>query len=89
MSDNKKPAARINLHPISASIWRNENAKGTFYSTMFERSFKDDLGQWQRSDIFGAGDLLLLAKVADLAHSEIIKLRAADRSSELQADDAT
>ena len=86
MSDNKKPAARINLHPISAAIWRNENPKGTFYSTTFERSFKDDQGQWQRSDVFGSGDLLLLAKVADLAHSEIIKLRSADRSSEQPAD---
>jgi hypothetical protein len=87
MSENKQPVARINLHPVSAAIWRNENEKGAFYSVTFERSYKDDGGKWHRSGSFNASDLLLLAKVSDLAHSKIYELRAADRNG--QADEET
>lgn len=81
MSD-KKPAAKVSLHPVSAAIWKNQNQKGeAYYSVTFERSYKDDAGKWQSSDSFNAGDLLLLAKVADQAHSEIYKLRANDRQA--------
>jgi hypothetical protein len=82
MSDTKKPAAKINLHPVSAAIWRNQNPKGVFYSVSFERSFKDEAGKWQTSSTFNANDLLLLAKVADLAETKIRELRASDRQSE-------
>jgi hypothetical protein len=85
MSDTKKPAAKVSLHPVSAAIWRNQNPNGVFYSVTFERSYKDDAGKWQASSTFNANDLLLLAKVADQAHSEIFKLRANDRQA--QADD--
>jgi hypothetical protein len=88
MSDTKKPAKKINLHPVSAAIWRNQNPKGVFYSVTFERSFKDDAGKWQTSSTFNASDLLLLAKAADLAHSDIYKLRANDRQNDQADEDA-
>jgi hypothetical protein len=88
MSDTKKPAARISMYPVNAAIWRNQNPKGVFYSVTFERSFKDDSGKWQTSSTFNANDLLLLAKVADQAHTEIFKLRANDRHSDADEDAA-
>ena len=88
MSDTKKPAAKISLYPVSAAIWANSNKKGTFYSVTFERSYKDDAGKWQTSSTFNASDLLLLAKVADQAHSEIVKLRANDRHDQADEDAA-
>lgn len=88
MSDtNKKPAARVTLYPVTATIWRNENKDGeTFYSTAFERRYKDKEGNWKGSTSFSSDELLLLAKVADLAHSEIVKLRAADRPAQSQQE---
>ena len=82
MSDTKKPTAKISLHPVSAAIWRNQNPKGVFYSVTFERSYKDEGGKWHASGSFNAGDLLLLAKVADQAHSKIHELRANDRNAQ-------
>jgi hypothetical protein len=80
-NNNKKPVSKVTLYPISAAIWRNENAKGdTFFNVTFERSYKDDEGIWQSASTFNAGDLLLLAKVADRSHSEVYKLRAGDRA---------
>jgi len=83
MSDNTKPAARVIMHPVKAAIWKNETEKGeVFYNVTFERSYRNLSGEWQSSDSYGVGDLLLLAKAADLAHTEIIKLRAKDRKSQ-------
>jgi hypothetical protein len=83
MSNATKPAARVIMHPIKAAIWKNESEKGeVFYNVTFERSYRDHAGEWQSSDSFGAPDLLLLAKVADRAHSEIYKLRASDRQTQ-------
>ena len=82
MSDNKKPAAKITLYPVSAAIWANQTEKGVFYSVTFERSYKDDAGKFHASSSFNTSDLLLLAKVADQAHSKIVELRASDRNAQ-------
>lgn len=79
MSD-KKPAARVRLYPITATIWRNQQSTGPFYSVQFQKSYKDNEGHWQHSDAFASTDLLLLAKLADLAETEIRQLRSKDRS---------
>jgi hypothetical protein len=82
-ASSKQPAARVNLHPVSAAIWRNQNAEGTaFYSVTIQRSYKDAEGKWKSSDSLNEGDLLLAAKVLDLAHTEISKLRASDRKAQ-------
>ncbi len=83
MSENRKPVSRVSLYPVSAAIWRNEGTNGdAFYNVTFERTYKADDGNWQSSSSFSLNDLLLLAKVADRAHSEVYKLRANDRQAE-------
>jgi hypothetical protein len=83
MSNTKKPVSKVSMYPVNAAIWRNLNDKGeAWYNVTFERSFKNEAGEWQSSGTFNAGDLLLLAKVADRAHSEIFKLRASDRQAQ-------
>jgi len=85
---NNKPAARITMYPVSAIVWRNQTAKGVSYSVTFERSYKDQAGKFQTSTSFSGAELLLLSKAADLAHSEVIKLRANDRNSDQSEDEA-
>jgi hypothetical protein len=78
MSDNK-PAAQVRLYPITAAIWKNATAKGgAFYSVTFSRSYKDAEGKYKEADSYSGSDLLLLAKVADLAHSKVEELRKTD-----------
>ena len=86
MSNTSKPAAKISMFPISAAIWHKEKDGHSFYSVTFQRSYRDEKGNWQNSDSFGLADLLLLAKVADQAHSEIYKLRGTDRETQ-QSDE--
>lgn len=78
MSEPKKPALKITLHPVSAAIWRNEGEKGVLYAVTFERSYRDAEGNWKTSGSFSGGELLLLAKIADLAHTEVVRFRAGD-----------
>jgi hypothetical protein len=79
MSSASKPVAKVSLFPISAAIWRNEKDGRPYYSVTFERSYKEDDGKWKNTSSFNAGELLLLAKVADMAHTEITNLRSNDR----------
>jgi hypothetical protein len=85
---NTKPVARVTIWPVSAAIWQNHSSKGgdPFYSVTVQRTYKDENGKLQNTESFNAGDLLTLAKVADLAHSQIIKLRAADRAAKGAAE---
>ena len=83
MSEAKKPspASKVNIWPVTGTIWRNEGSKGAFYSASFERSYKDAEGKYKSSDSFSGSDLLVLAKVAELTFMEINKLRANDKSA--------
>jgi len=68
----QKPVHEIRLGAIKAAIWENETTVGTRHNVTFSRLFKDDEG-WKQTESFGREDLLLVAKVADQAHSWIFE----------------
>ena len=81
MSANK-PVHEIRLGRMRAAVWANEGAKGIMHSVTFSRLYKDEqTDQWADSTSFGRDDLLLLAKVADLAHSWVLEQHARDRAN--------
>ena len=84
-----KPVAKINdTFPVTGSIWRQERDGKVYYSASFQRAYRSESGKWKHSDSFNHRDLLLLAKAADLAETEISKLRAADRQEQSPEEDA-
>jgi hypothetical protein len=70
------PVAKIRVGLVSASIWERVSEKGRFYAVTLERRYRDRDGKWKTSHSYDAGDLLSLAKTADLAHSKILELQA-------------
>jgi hypothetical protein len=83
----KSPIHEIRLGLIKASVWRNETRAGERHNVTICRLFKNG-DTWQQSQHFGRDDLLLAAKVLDLAHSWILA-QAADRNGgEFFADEA-
>ena len=68
-----KPTHEVRIGAVKAAIWKNEVTGGSVrYNTTFSRLYKDkDDGQWKSTDSFGRDDLLVLAKVADTAHTWI------------------
>ena len=80
MTDTAKaknpPVAKIKVGLITASIWENKGDKSTSYNVTFDRRYKDGKGDWHSTSSYNAGDLLELAKAADLAHTRILELQA-------------
>jgi hypothetical protein len=66
-----KPVHKIRDGAIDISIWKNEGDKGVWYSVTARRSYKKD-DQWKDADSYGQDDLLVLAKLLDLAHTWIL-----------------
>jgi hypothetical protein len=66
-----QPVHVVRLRNIRAAIWANETEYGVRYNVTVARLYKDNEEQWRTSDSFGRDDLLLLAKVLDLAHTWI------------------
>jgi len=77
-----KPVHEVRLGRIKAALWENQTENGTKHNVTFSRLYKDESGNWKRSESFGRDDLPLLAKVADIAHTWIFdqSKEAADHS---------
>ena len=67
---NEKPAHEVRLGAIKGTIWKNDTGNGARYNTKFVRLYRDET-EWKSTGSFGRDDLLVLGKVADLAHSWI------------------
>ena len=70
------PVAQLRYGSISAAIWRNDSDNGPFYNVTFQRTYKDT-DQLKNTQSFGRDDLLVLAKLADLAHTKIFEFQHA------------
>ncbi len=70
-ADRNRPAHVVRLRNVRAAICANDTETGLRYNATVSRLYKDDDQQWKTSESFGRDDLLLLAKVLDLAHTWI------------------
>jgi len=73
MSKNK-PIHEIRLHSVKAAIWENSVGETTRHSVTFSRLYKDG-NEWKHTESYGREDLLVLSKLADLAHSWVCEHR--------------
>lgn len=67
---SKQPVHEVRLGLIKACIWLNQSRSWDRYKVTFMRLFRDG-DVWRESSQYGRDDLLLLAKVSDLAHTWI------------------
>ena len=74
---NPKPISEVRIGRVKAAIWPNETEGRTRHNVTFSRLYKDG-DQWKSTQSFSRNDLLLLAKVSDLAHSRIFELQQAE-----------
>jgi hypothetical protein len=75
----QQPAHEIRFGSIRATIWKNSTANGSMFNVTVNWLYKDG-DEWKRSDSFSRDDLLVLAKVADLAHTWIFEQAVTERS---------
>ena len=88
MSSNK-PVAEVRVGAVKAAIWPNQTESGAVrYNVTFSRIYKDAEGNWKSTSSFGRDDLLVVAKVADQAHTKIFEVangHNADQDGEQQS----
>ena len=80
---NQKPVAEVRIGRVKGTIWPNGTEEQPRHNVTFSRLYKDDAGEWKTTQSFGRNDLLVLAKVADLAHTRLFEL---PREEEQQAE---
>lgn len=66
-----RPVHEVRLGRVKAAIWGNETEHGVRYRVTVCRVYKDGDDKWQTTDSFDRDDLLVLAKVSDMAHTWI------------------
>ena len=74
---NPKPISEVRIGRIKAAIWPNGTDGRTRHNVTFSRLYKDG-DEWKSTQSFSRNDLLLLAEVADQAHSRIFELQQAE-----------
>ena len=79
---NQKPHDEVRIGTVKAAIWQNQAGDRTRYNVTFSKSYRDADGQWKTTHSFGRNDLLVLAKVADQAHSRIVELEQGGETAE-------
>lgn len=67
--ERPRPVHEVRLGRVKAAVWANEGEHGVRYSVTVCRVYKDDHQKWQTTESFGRDDLLVLAKVVDMAHT--------------------
>ena len=75
---NQRPTATVRIGTVKAAIWENQAGERTRCNVTFSKRYRDAEGQWKTTHSFGRNDLLVLAKVADQAHSRIVELEQAE-----------
>jgi len=82
-----KPAHKIRIGVLQVTIWKNQSDKGTWYSVIPSRDYKQD-DAWKETDSFGFDDLLAMAKLLDQAHTWIMRQQQADAQSRKESEAA-
>ncbi|WP_370173012.1 MULTISPECIES: hypothetical protein [Hyphomonas] len=74
MSD--QPIEKLRIGSVTAAIWRNRSKDGNiWYATTILRSYRTKDG-WKETASFSARDLLVIAKLTDIASRRILELEA-------------
>jgi hypothetical protein len=83
-----KPAHKIRIGVLQATIWRNTGDNGPWYSVVPSRSYKQGDETWKETDSLGADDLLPMAKLLDQAHTWIVSQQQADAKARKESAQA-
>src|SRR5215203_1306239 len=76
------PVKTLRLGRIKAAVWENGADQRAFLNVTFARTYMDEAKQFHDTDSFGRDDLLLLAKLADQAHTFICERMSTQRSED-------
>jgi hypothetical protein len=68
MADNNKPVHEVRIGSVRAAVWLNEGKNGPWHNVTITRTYQDG-DDYRETSTYGIGELLAVAKAADLAHT--------------------
>ena len=79
-----KPIKELRMGPVKCLVWENETQNGIRHNVTFSKLYKQD-DEWKETQSFGRDDLMLIAKLADQAHTWIYEQSSAAASERAAA----
>lgn len=76
------PIKTLRIGRLKAAVWENASDDRTFYNVTFARTYMGEDKKLRDTDSFGRDDLLVLSKLADLAHTFVCERMTPPRSEE-------
>lgn len=83
---SQKSAHKNRIGVLQSTIWRNKSEKGTRYSVVPSRSYKEGDDEWRETDDLGRDGLLAMSKLLDQAHTWIIQQEQADSKARKESE---
>jgi hypothetical protein len=84
MSKNR-PIEELKIGRVRAAVWKNESESGPYFSVTFSKLYKDQEGNWKDTTSYTRDDLMLVAKVADMAHTWLFTHNGEGQAKETKA----
>ena len=81
-NENQKPEMQLSDGNIRAALWKQEGPNGSFYSTTFSKSYRDDQGNYHNSQSFAGTYLLKVSQLAQQAYQHSRELQLQDRQAQ-------
>ena len=85
-TQKNQPIDTVRDGAIKATIWRNSGNNGVFYSVEFSRTYRNPDGEFHDSAGFSGSQLLRLARLADIAYTEVRTYETEDRGEEFDPE---
>ena len=85
---SQQPAHKFRDGVLQVTIWRNSGDKGTYYSVVPTRSYKQDEDTWKETDSLNGDDCLAMAELIREAYAWIKVQRRADAKARKESEQA-
>ena len=83
-----KPAQKLRDGVLQVTIWRNSGEKGSWYSVIPSRSYKQGEDTWKETDSLNSDDCLAMAELIREAYAWIKMQRRADAKARKDSEQA-
>ncbi len=83
------PVKRLTSGRVSVAIFENSGQNGTWYSMVPQRSYREDGGDWKKTNNYSRDDAPVLASLLMQAHGWVVAKEESNRLAERATESAS
>lgn len=80
-----RPFKEFRSSGLKATIWANETSNGRMFNTQLVRVYREENGDWKETTSLGQADLLVGARLLEMAFTVIMQAEETERQRQQQA----